>query len=70
MDADAWTDGHRAAEASGVGLEFLTGEPKGTHVPFEFVFTVPAAMSGTEREYIRDRALEGPVQPRPTRPPP
>ncbi|MEV3982119.1 recombinase family protein [Nonomuraea sp. NPDC049758] len=42
-----------------VGLEFLTGELQGTHDPSGVVFTVLAALSGTEREYIRDRTLEG-----------
>jgi len=46
-------------KASDVGLEFLTGELKGSHDPSGIVFTVLAAMSGTEREYIRDRTLEG-----------
>lgn len=45
--------------ASDVGLEFLTGELKGTHDPAGVVFTVLAALSGMEREYIRDRTLEG-----------
>ncbi|GGV56900.1 hypothetical protein GCM10010245_89920 [Streptomyces spectabilis] len=44
---------------SDVGLEFLTGELKGSHDPSGIVFTVLAAMSGMEREYIRDRTLEG-----------
>ncbi|WP_242893241.1 recombinase family protein [Actinomadura litoris] len=35
-------------KAGDVGLEFLTGELKGSHDP-----------SGMEREYIRDRTLEG-----------
>jgi DNA invertase Pin-like site-specific DNA recombinase len=46
-------------KAGDVGLEFLTGELKGSHDPSGIVFTVLAAMSGMEREYIRDRALEG-----------
>ncbi|MDX2527094.1 recombinase family protein [Streptomyces europaeiscabiei] len=46
-------------KASDVGLEFLTGELKGLHDPSGIVFTVLAAMSGMEREYIRDRTLEG-----------
>ncbi|MGP3931937.1 recombinase family protein [Nonomuraea sp. KM88] len=45
--------------AAGVGLEFLTGELQGTHDPTRVVFTVLAALSGMEREYIRDRALQG-----------
>ncbi len=40
-------------------LEFLTGEPKGSYDPSDIVFTVLGAMSGMERKYIRDRALEG-----------
>ncbi|MCC2280875.1 recombinase family protein [Streptomyces sp. ET3-23] len=43
----------------GIGLEFLTGELKGSHDPSGVVFTVLAALSGMEREYIRDRTLEG-----------
>ncbi|WP_218159067.1 recombinase family protein [Streptomyces sp. yr375] len=46
-------------KASDVGLEFLTGELKGSHDPSGIVFTVLAVMSGMEREYIRDRTLEG-----------
>ncbi|WP_392667567.1 recombinase family protein [Streptomyces sp. LN785] len=46
-------------KASDVGLEFLIGELKGSHDPSGIVFTVLAAMSGMEREYIRDRTLEG-----------
>ncbi|MFJ1604539.1 recombinase family protein [Streptomyces sp. NPDC088253] len=46
-------------KASDVGLEFLTGELKGSHDPSGIVFTVLTAMSGMEREYIRDRTLEG-----------
>jgi DNA invertase Pin-like site-specific DNA recombinase len=45
--------------ARDVGLEFLTGELKGSHDPSGVVFTVLAALSGMEREYIRDRTLEG-----------
>ena len=45
--------------ASDVGLEFLTGELQGSHDPSGVVFTVLAALSGMEREYIRDRTLEG-----------
>ncbi|WP_307842555.1 recombinase family protein [Streptomyces sp. RK75] len=48
-------------KASDVGLEFLTGELKGSHDPSGIVCTVLAAMSGMEREYIRDRTLEGRV---------
>jgi len=46
-------------KAAGVGLEFLTGELQGSHDPSGVVFTVLAALSGMEREYIRDRTLEG-----------
>lgn len=46
-------------KASDVGLEFLTGELQGRHDPSGVVFTVLAALSGMEREYIRDRTLEG-----------
>ncbi|MDB1088720.1 recombinase family protein [Streptomyces sp. ACA25] len=46
-------------KASDVGLEFLTGELKGSHDPSGIVFSVLAVMSGMEREYIRDRTLEG-----------
>ncbi|MER6947386.1 recombinase family protein [Nonomuraea sp. NPDC000554] len=45
--------------AADVGLEFLTGELQGTHDPSGVVFTVLTALSGMEREYIRDRTLEG-----------
>ncbi|MGE5135250.1 MAG: recombinase family protein [Gemmatimonadota bacterium] len=45
--------------AAGIGLEFLTGELQGCHDPSGIVFTVLAALSGMEREYIRDRTLEG-----------
>jgi DNA invertase Pin-like site-specific DNA recombinase len=46
-------------KARGVGLEFLAGDLKGSHDPSGIVFTVLAALSGMEREYIRDRTLEG-----------
>ena len=46
-------------KAAGVGLGFLTGELQGSHDPSGVVFTVLAALSGMEREYIRDRTLEG-----------
>ncbi|MEU4970064.1 MULTISPECIES: recombinase family protein [Streptomyces] len=46
-------------KASDVGLEFLTGELQGSHDPSGIVFTVLAALSGSEREYIRDHTLEG-----------
>lgn len=45
--------------AAGIGLQFLTGELQGSHDPTGIVFTVLAALSGMEREYIRDRTLEG-----------
>jgi hypothetical protein len=46
-------------KAAGISLEFLTGELQGSHDPSGIVFTVLAALSGMEREYIRDRTLEG-----------
>jgi DNA invertase Pin-like site-specific DNA recombinase len=46
-------------KASGIGLEFLTGELQGSHDPSGVVFTVLSALSGMEREYIRERTLEG-----------
>jgi Resolvase, N terminal domain len=46
-------------KAADVGLEFLAGELQGSHDPSGVVFTVLAALSGMEREYIRDRTLEG-----------
>lgn len=46
-------------KARDVGLQFLSGELQGSHDPSGVVFTVLAALSGTEREYIRDRTLEG-----------
>jgi DNA invertase Pin-like site-specific DNA recombinase len=45
--------------ADDVGLEFLTGELQGQHDPSGIVFTVLAALSAMDREYIRDRTLEG-----------
>ena len=45
--------------ADGIALEFLTAELQGSHDPSGVVFTVLAAISGTEREYIRDKTLEG-----------
>ena len=45
--------------AAGIGLEFLAGELQGSHDPSGIVFTVLAALSGMEREYVRDRTLEG-----------
>jgi DNA invertase Pin-like site-specific DNA recombinase len=49
--------------ADGIALQFLTGELQGSHDPSDVVFTVLAAMSGMEREYIRDKTLEGQVAP-------
>jgi DNA invertase Pin-like site-specific DNA recombinase len=46
-------------KAAGISLEFLTGELQGSHDPSGIVFTVLAALSGMEHEYIRDRTLEG-----------
>ncbi|WP_435835394.1 recombinase family protein [Streptomyces avermitilis] len=46
-------------KASDVALQFLTGELRGSHDPSGVVFAVLAALSGMEREYIRDRTLEG-----------
>jgi len=46
-------------KANDIGLEFLAGELQGSHDPSGVVFTVLAALSGMEREYIRDRTLEG-----------
>lgn len=46
-------------QASGIALEFLTGELQGTHDPGGVVFVVLAALSGMEREYIRTKTLEG-----------
>lgn len=45
--------------AADIGLEFLLGELQDPHDPSGVVFTVLAALSGIEREYIRDRTLEG-----------
>ncbi|WP_202513246.1 hypothetical protein [Streptomyces sp. SID3343] len=42
-----------------LGLKFPSGELQGSHDPSGVVFTVSAAPSGMEREYIRDRTLEG-----------
>ncbi|MFD8563594.1 recombinase family protein [Streptosporangium canum] len=46
-------------KAGDIGLQFLTGDLRGSHDPSGIVFTVLAALSGMEREYIRDRTLEG-----------
>lgn len=46
-------------KAADIGLEFLTGELQGQHDPSGIVFTVLAALSGMEREYTRERTLEG-----------
>ncbi|WP_369689996.1 recombinase family protein [Nocardia puris] len=45
-------------KAAGIGLEFLTGECRAPTTRPGW-FTVLAALSGMEREYIRDRTLEG-----------
>ncbi|WP_435891562.1 recombinase family protein [Nonomuraea angiospora] len=45
--------------AAGIGLEFLTRELQDSHAPSGVMFAVLAALSGMEREYIRDRTLEG-----------
>jgi len=45
--------------ADDIALEFLEGELRGSHDPPGVVFTVLAAMAGSEREYIRERTLEG-----------
>lgn len=42
-----------------VELEFLTGDLKGSHDPSGLLFVILAAMSGMEREYIRDKMLDG-----------
>ncbi|MFD9412486.1 recombinase family protein [Streptomyces sp. NPDC059989] len=42
-----------------VELEFLTGELQGSHDPHGPVFAVLAALSGMEREYIREKTLDG-----------
>ncbi|MFH8642306.1 recombinase family protein [Streptomyces goshikiensis] len=46
-------------KAADVGLEFLAGELQGSHDPSGVVFGVLAALSGMEREYIRDGTLAG-----------
>ncbi|MEU0568442.1 recombinase family protein [Nonomuraea sp. NPDC005983] len=56
LDLAALAEQLRAAD---IALEFLTGELQGSHDPSGVVFTVLAALSGMEREYIRDRTLEG-----------
>ncbi len=57
--ASSWRRWPSSCRASDIGLEFLTGELQGSHDPSGIVFTVLAALSGMEREYIRDRTLEG-----------
>lgn len=42
-----------------IGLEFLTGPLRGAHDPTGIVLTVLAAVSASDREYIRERTLEG-----------
>ena len=44
-------------KAGDIGLEFLTGELQGSNDPSGVVFTVLAALSGMEREYIRAEIL-------------
>ncbi|MDP4510266.1 recombinase family protein [Nonomuraea sp. 3N208] len=56
LDLAALAEQLRAAD---IGLEFLTGDLQGSHDSSGVVFTVLAALSGMEREYIRDRTLEG-----------
>ncbi|MFJ2032316.1 recombinase family protein [Streptosporangium sp. NPDC087985] len=46
-------------KAGDIGLEFLAGELQSSHDPSGIVFTLLAALAGMEREYIRDRTLEG-----------
>ncbi|MET9694816.1 recombinase family protein [Streptomyces sp. NPDC006514] len=46
-------------KASGITLEFLTGDLRGEHDPSGPLFAFLAAMSGMEREYIRDQTLDG-----------
>ncbi|MER5755830.1 recombinase family protein [Streptomyces sp. NPDC002088] len=46
-------------KASDISLEFLTGELQGSHAPSGVMFTVLATLSGMEREYTRERTLEG-----------
>ncbi|GGU66042.1 hypothetical protein GCM10010211_34090 [Streptomyces albospinus] len=46
-------------KASGLRLELPTGALHGAHAPSGVASTAPAAWSGREREYIRERALEG-----------
>jgi DNA invertase Pin-like site-specific DNA recombinase len=46
-------------KASDIRLEFLTGELRGEHDPSGPMFAFCAAMSGMEREYIRERTLDG-----------
>lgn len=48
-----------ALKEYGVRLEFLTGELRGEHDPSGPMFAFCAAMSGMEREYIRERTLDG-----------
>jgi hypothetical protein len=46
-------------KAAGICLEFLTGELQGCHDPSGIVFTVLAASSGMEREYILTAPWKG-----------
>ncbi|MFI6396468.1 recombinase family protein [Nonomuraea sp. NPDC050540] len=57
--ASRWTPQLDSLKAAGIGLQFLTGELQDSHDPSGVVFTVLVALSGMEREYIRDRTLEG-----------
>ena len=51
--------------ADGIGLEFLTGELQGSHDPPGVVFTVLAALSGMEREYIATTPWKATSRPAP-----
>ncbi|HMD23400.1 MAG TPA: recombinase family protein, partial [Streptosporangiaceae bacterium] len=54
--------------AADIALEFLTGELQGSHDPSGVVFTVLAALSGMEREYIRRPRVAAADLPDPPRP--
>jgi hypothetical protein len=67
---DTQTDSLKAALAGhlrtvDIGLGRLTGELQGWHDPSGVVFPWLAALSGMEREYIRDRTLKATSQPAP-----
>ena len=51
--------------AAGIGLELPTGKLQGAHDPSGVVFTVLAALSGMEREYIRDHTWRATSRPAP-----